>query len=135
MQMRRGAAAADKRVKHGPIAFPFCGEFYIRIGEGTTGHVLLPGFFSIADKKLRVKSGDSFQRVAYAAQVKRYGRMITEALNDEVPASLSQFVEKAQAVPGRKLGEQQPVFLLRYSSYVVVHPVFYLLIHILVELQ
>src|SRR4030042_5973520 len=103
--MGRGAATADERVKHGAIAFPFCGEFYIGIGEGTTGHILLPGVFSIADKKLQVKSGDSFQRVADAAQVKRYGRMITEALDDEVPPSLSQFVEEAQTVPGRKLGE------------------------------
>ncbi len=81
-------------MKKRSIALPFPGILQVRIGGGAAEHVLFPGIFVVADKELEAELGDALQWVTDLAEVQGYRWMVANALNDEVPSSLSQPVEE-----------------------------------------
>jgi len=91
----RGAAAGNKGMKKRPVAFPFLGVLQVRIGGCAAKHVLFPGIFVVANKELEAEFGDALQWVTDLAEVKGYRWMVANALDDEVPSSISQLVEES----------------------------------------
>ena len=93
-------------MEHNTVNLILAGEFKVGINPAPDGTSGLVSIFERAGIKLVSQVGDFLQRVADFSQVNGFGRAITPALDNEIPASFCQLIEKFQGMPRRNFTER-----------------------------